>query len=328
MLLPASVTELFRIDGELGRSARGGMYRALWLAGDQTVALKVLKRDQLPEGFLHAFEKDATALAQLRSTGVQRPVTWGITDDAAYVAYPFLEGRDLQSLAAAGPVGTSFLRRIGLDLAGALEELHRAGLTHQALKPANAIVSAAGQTVATDPALGAAFLPVGEGAMDQALAAQRQRTPGQPAVDVYGLGLILYALLVGQAPFTTAGSDPVPPLKLRPEADPLLVDLVMRCLVQEPEVRPGMPAVRQMLSRLKATSAPIRTAQDSARVWMSPSGPKTEKRLARRETTRRSGWPIVAAVVALGLLILLRRWFSSPYRPVPDPPATSSLSRQ
>jgi serine/threonine protein kinase len=74
--------------------------------------------------------------------------------------------------------------------------------------------------------------------------AENPNAEPRPYTDIYGLGLILYELLTGRAPFVgksarevldqVRAQDPTPPSRLNPKVTPQLESSCLRCLSKNP----------------------------------------------------------------------------------------------
>jgi serine/threonine protein kinase len=143
------------------------------------------------------------------------------------------------------------------------------GILHRDLKPGNILVDAAGQPHITDFGLakwsqdGDSLTPTGALIGTPGYMAPEQLVGGRAvtsAVDVYGLGAVLYFLLTGRAPFlgSTAFETmqqvqeqmPVPPVSLNPCVPTELEQICLRCLEKDPQARfPTADAVAEDLQR-------------------------------------------------------------------------------
>lgn len=135
-------------------------------------------------------------------------LTAGVTTDGrAYVVMPYLPGPDLGSLVRHdGPVQVSTTLHYGIQIAGAVETLHRAGLVHRDIKPSNVMLSAYGWPVLID--FGTTLTRGGDDArppdMSLPWAAPEivaGSSPGSAASDIYSLAATLHTLLSGRPPF-------------------------------------------------------------------------------------------------------------------------------
>jgi serine/threonine protein kinase len=202
----------YRLRSSLGR---GGMGR-VWLADDELlhrqVALKQVVRGgpacEYDDEVRAAALTEARAAAGVRHDGVVR-VHDLVVDDDPWIVMELLSGRTLaEALAANGPLPVAEVARIGLCLLDALDAVHRAGLVHRDVKPANIQLCDDGRVVLTDFGIAAVAddqttLPSGGLAGSPAyISPERARgeTAG-PASDLFSLGATLFAAVEGRSPF-------------------------------------------------------------------------------------------------------------------------------
>lgn len=165
-----------------------------------------------------------------------------------------------------------------------LAAMHRGGIVHGDVKPANILVSADHHPRLVD--LGSATQagqPVGSGATPGYMAPERLRTePATAVTDIWGLGACLYTLLTGRTPFTADDvaamiwapltTLPEPPGSVRSGLPHALDDLVLQMLAHRPQARP---------SSAVAVAAALRAAmQDAPRAPI--VGMRKERDLLRR----------------------------------------------
>jgi eukaryotic-like serine/threonine-protein kinase len=135
----------------------------------------------------------------------------------------------------------------------ALDHVHRAGLVHRDVKPANIFLGDDGRTTLIDFGLACAAATtreneVGVGTMEYAAPEQICGGPVDRRADVYSLGCVLYELVTGRLPFRgdSAGEiaarqirrEAVAPSVLSAEVPGQLDDLVMSMLAKTPAQRP------------------------------------------------------------------------------------------
>ena len=238
--------------------ATGGMGR-VWRAHDvelnRQVAIKVmfehLRSD--PES-VRRFRREAQASAQLVHPHIVAVYDTISTDAIDAIVMELVEGMTLRDhLDLNGPVGATELRRIGTELASALQCAHSHGVVHRDVKPANILLTNAGVTKLVDFGIAkahedpdltvvgtlvgtAAYLApeqVGSGAIDQ-------------RSDLYALSTVLYEAACGTTPFrgdsATATAlarlhEAPAPLETRVALPSTLCDTIMRNLELAPERR-------------------------------------------------------------------------------------------
>jgi eukaryotic-like serine/threonine-protein kinase len=177
-----------------------------------------------------------------------------------------VEGRPLQ-----GPLAVDEALRLATEIAGALEEAHRRGILHCDLKPANIMVTAAGDAKLLDFGLAKlmdadvdATRTVEGTVVGTAAYMSPEQAEGKPLdarSDVFSFGAVLYEMLSGSRAFAgqstlqvmnAVGRDEPVPLR----APPALVEIVRRCLQKRPDRRfQTMAEVRTALELERLASA-------------------------------------------------------------------------
>src|SRR5690606_16151984 len=110
-------------------------------------------------------------------------------------------GRDL-------PVPWHALRPMARGLLTVVGRIHAAGVMHLDLKPANVLVTAAGDVVILDlglaggPALGGAAGQAALAGTERYMAPEQRRGAGVPQSDLFAVGVMLWEALTGSLPPT------------------------------------------------------------------------------------------------------------------------------
>jgi serine/threonine protein kinase len=250
----------------------------------RAVAIKVLHphlaADQL---FLERFRREAIAAARLSHPNVVATFDAGsASDGAAFIVMELVRGCTLrQYLADRGALSPALAVGIALQITDALAHAHAAGLIHRDVKPANVLVCDPDTGVVprikvTDFGIAKAAEGLG---LDltrtgMVLGTPKYLSPEQiegrepdARADLYAVGVILFEMLTGSAPFSgptdmaTAVQhlNAAPPrlAAVRPELPASLDSLVAALLAKRPEDRPSSAAsVRQALASA-ATSSDI-----------------------------------------------------------------------
>ena len=193
----------YRVLGLLGR---GGMGR-VWRATDELLGREVaLKQVIVTETALG----EARALARLDHIGIVRVYDLLTVDGEPWIVLELLTGRTLAAALADGPLPVAEVARIALRVLDALQAVHRAGLVHRDVKPANIQLCDDGRVVLTDFGISSALdddttVPAGGMAGSPAyLSPERARGDHDgPASDLFSLGATLYAAVEGRPPFGT-----------------------------------------------------------------------------------------------------------------------------
>lgn len=320
----------YRLLQEVGR---GGM-ATIWEAQDETlerrVAIKLLHAQFARDAeFLERFRREARSAA-----GLAHPNIVGVYDVAQdmeagspFLVLELVDGHSLKDvLRTRGALPESETRAIGAAIADALEYAHRRGVVHRDVKPQNILVSAAdGRPRLTDFGIAQAVTQSGltrTGAvmgsvhyLAPELARGRQATP---AVDVYGLGIVLYEMATGRLPFTGETDmaialahveQPAPrPRATNPRLSTALEATILRALRKDPAERFGSAgelaaALRAPASVQATTVVPVASAGTPPRAQTTVvAAPR--RAVARRQRHSSGGWLAMLLVFAAILIAL------------------------
>ncbi len=291
-----------RISEVIGEGSFGTVYRAWDTRLQCEVALKLIKAS----GVSHAFDlaralREARLLARVRHRNVVR--VYGADSHAGRFGLwmEMIPGRTLdQVLTIQGPMGTSEVIPVGVDLCHALAAVHGAGLLHRDIKAHNVLREEGGRIVLMDFGTGRHI--AGSGEITDSLAgtplylAPELFAGAQPSVasDIYSLGVLLYHLVTDDYPVRGSTRGDVEAAHLttrcqalrdvRPDLSPAFIDVIERALARNPANR--YESAGEFGNALAAISG-LRYPPDPAPV----------------SRTWRNVVPAVAAVVIAGLLV-------------------------
>ncbi len=220
----------------LRRIARGGMadvYLARDAYLDREVAVKVLFPEFANDrSFVERFRREAKTAANLNHPNIVGIFDWGEQQGTYYIVMEFVVGRSLADvLRSTGPLSADRAAKIARDVANALSNAHAAGLVHRDIKLGNIMVSDEGQVKVTDFGIATALARRNRdnklteygsviGTATYFSPEQAQAKPLDGRSDLYSLGVVLYEMIVGRAPFIadTSTAVAVQHVKQRPVA--------------------------------------------------------------------------------------------------------------
>ena len=341
------------VEEPLGEGGMGAVYRVhSALTARLQAALKVLKTTSEPEARAR-FVREAESLSTLSHPAIVRVMSFG--EDPArglpYLAMELVHGETLKTRLQRGPLTPAEAVTAFAPLASALEYAHASGIFHRDIKPANVVLCRDGSVKLVDFGIatsdGVDTLTTG-GHLGTLPYLPPEVFRGEPAsgqaIDVYGVGLMLYEALTGARPYavppglTPAGiAAAIGKKKLEqqsfdvgdafPEA---LRSAVLQATHPLPALRPSMPVLREAIDSLRATvsdrrgrkkqkaHAPVAPpprqivakAEEHTTRIPDPPGPAFDEG-ARKKRPRRGGpsprglaLAIGGAAVLLGLLAL------------------------
>jgi serine/threonine protein kinase len=244
---------------ELGRGNMGAVYLGRDAFAGGEVAVKVCPAEPPggmdPEAHRRLFFNEAHAAGLLAHPNIVRVFDAAFDDDRFYLVMEHVEGgRTLRDhLRADALLAIGDVLQIVFKCALALDHAHRQGVVHRDVKPANVLLTPAGEPKLTD--FGIAHTAAGE-ITDavKGLATPRYAAPeviaGERAdarADLYSLGVVLFELLAGRPLFDASSvpqllnsilNEPPPRLRsLRPEVPAAIDGLIGRMLDKSPERR-------------------------------------------------------------------------------------------
>ncbi len=293
---PSSIGRYVDLD-VLGRGGMGVVYSGYDPALDRAVAVKVMLHST-PD-FVARFRREAQAIARLTHGNVVQVFDFGVDEFTnPYFVMELVAGTPLdRMLVERGCLPVSQVIDIARQAAQGLAAAHRAGIIHRDVKPSNLIVDGRGNVKLVDFGIARAA----SGAQ-LTQAAALMGTPGYMApeqaqgktvdlrADVYALGLTMFEMLTGEAPFLAEDpialvvmniQQPLPDLRQRGAIPAELVRLIEQMAEKDPDARPqSCDAVARALEAM-AEGAPLDVARPSAGVVnmtgdvLSPSVPPT-----------------------------------------------------
>ncbi len=269
----------YRIVEPLGIGGSSQVYLAHDESLRRDVAVKVLDPHAAAQTDLRRlFVREAQALAKVSHPNVVGVFDVGEVDGLPYIVMELVPGRSLkQRIDSEGPLAVADAVRIAGEIASGLAFTHLRGMIHADLKPSNVLLDEQGHAKIAD--FGIARLPQEDASTPQLFATAMyvapERVEGKaltPASDIYGLGLILYEMLVGRPPFTSSNPavllrdhvvrQPVPPSHLRRSLPRELDDVVLRCLAKDPALRFGRASdVAKALGSLENVGSTLATTR-------------------------------------------------------------------
>ncbi|MCF2538140.1 serine/threonine protein kinase [Streptomyces sp. FB2] len=286
----------YRLLAKLGHGGMGTVWRAKDETVDREVAVKEPRvPDHLPERErANAFERmrrEARAAARLDHPAVVNVHDVAVVDGRPWIVMELVQGRSLGDALQEGTLDAREAARIGLEVLGALEAAHAAGILHRDVKPDNVMLGRHDRVVLTDFGIaqieGETNLTDTGGFVGSPEYIAPERVLGQrpgPASDLWSLGVVLYAATEGVSPFRRSNTpatlqsvlNAVPAAPAAAQGP--LAEAINGLLNKDPSRRPNAAQVRALLERAAnppepAVTQPVRLPASVRRGVV--LGPKT-----------------------------------------------------
>jgi serine/threonine-protein kinase len=245
------------IESVLAHSGMATIYRGKDLRTGCQVAIKVpLMEAESDVVFFDRFRREEEIGQKLNHPGIAKVLR---DDDHSrmYIAMEWAEGIPLRTLMAEQhKLPAERAVRITLKICDALAYIHNHGVVHRDLKPENIVIDADDNIKLIDFGIaskaGARRLTFGKlshtmGTPDYISPEQVNGKRGDARSDVFALGVVLYEMLTGKAPFEGPNplaimndrllNDPVPPRKLDRSITPQLQKIIYHAMERNPDKR-------------------------------------------------------------------------------------------
>jgi serine/threonine protein kinase len=285
------------IQSELGRGAMGVVYKATDSVLERAVAVKTVNitlEREYADKYEKRFYQEAKAAGSLNHPNIVTIHDVGKAGDVVYMAMEYIEGVELRTLIGEGkPLRLPQALSIAAQVAEGLAFAHQRGVVHRDIKPANIMVVANGPVKITD--FGIARMR-GSGDLTQTgmlLGSPKYMSPEQvigkradQRSDLFSLGVILYEMLCGVAPFNGENVTAlmyqivnfVPPAPSSVNAAvPEMLDLIVAKMLAKPleeRYQDAAELARDLRECERHIAAATATAQPATSTSTLPLGPQ------------------------------------------------------
>jgi serine/threonine protein kinase len=278
------VNDRYEIGKRIGRGGMAEIFQARDILLDRPVALKVLFPEFATDpAFVERFRREAQAAANLNHPNIVGVYDWGKVNNTYYIAMEYVNGRTLADiLKQSGTLTPMQVCDLISEVASALISAHHNGVIHRDIKPGNILVSTTGQVKVADFGIARALGAGVEQGLTQTGAVmgtatyfspeQAQGVSTDQRSDIYSLGIVMYEMLCGVAPFTGENAVAIAYKQVHEHAMPLtqrlasipteVAAIVAKCMEKSPDDRySSAEQVRDELRRF-VEGMPVLAATD------------------------------------------------------------------
>lgn len=261
--MPGKLIGRFEVIKELGRGAQGVVYLARDPRLDRQVAIKTLRVSSAAQN--DSLLREAKTVSNLQHPNIIPLYDLGSHEGAPYLVYAYIAGETLaQLLKRSGALTMANAARIVADVLDALASAHGQGIMHLDIKPANVMISSAGQHLVMDFGIARSISqqPDASGGITgtpQYMAPETISSQGAEfRSDLFSVGIMLYEMVTGtpvidsnnvfQILNRNAHEKAEAPSSRNVKVDEKLEWIILKAIAKKPEERfPSALAMRQAL---------------------------------------------------------------------------------
>ncbi|HSC27099.1 MAG TPA: protein kinase, partial [Vicinamibacterales bacterium] len=240
--------EGFQTIERIGAGGMGEVFKLRDVRLDRIVAAKVIRRDSLARAGVHEFLREARSLALFSDRRIVRIFEFRPDADPPCIIMEHVDGFELGRIGPSLEFGQR--ARVIVEVCEAVHHAHALGLQHRDLKPSNIMVDAQLTPRILDFGLSLGDPTRGHLKGSVQYVAPEQLDPSLPIderTDVYALGVTLYELLCGRAPYAGVAErdliqairrgHPPLPVEIEPQVPEPLQAIALEAMEVDPALR-------------------------------------------------------------------------------------------
>ncbi len=297
-LSPNTTLSHYRILAQLGAGGMGEVYLAEDTQLERKVALKLLPAEFTKDpDRVRRFVQEAKAASALNHPNIITIHETGAAEGAHYIATEYIDGETLREQMKRVRLSLAFALDVAIQMSSALAAAHEAGITHRDIKPENVMVRRdclvkvldfglarlTGKPTHADVDTEAATLAKVTTDPGTVMGTPQYMSPEQARgqkvdarTDIFSLGVVLYEMLAGRAPFDGVNALDVigsilktEPSQLRqhtPDVPPELERIVSKALAKNRDER--YQGIKDLQLDLKALKRELEFTAEFARTGL------------------------------------------------------------
>ena len=246
----------YRITEKIGEGGMGEVFRGVDLELERDVAIKMLRPELArQQEVVERFRAEARALAKLNHPNIATLYSFLQHDGHYFMVMEFVRGEPLDvALRRFGAMSCERAIPLFCHALDGIEQAHRLKIIHRDIKPGNIMLTDTGSLKVMDfgvaRVLGAArSTRHGQivGTLEYMSPEQIKGEEADARSDIYSLGILLYEMLTGRAPFNSRSEyelmkdqvekAPPPPTRFAAHIPLAVEEPIMRSLAKKPEAR-------------------------------------------------------------------------------------------
>lgn len=223
-LSPGTRLGPYEIRSKIGEGGMGEVYLAHDLRLDRKVALKTLPAELASDhDRMRRFTQEAYAASALNHPNIITIYEMGDEGGCHFIVNEFIDGITLRQNLSRGPMDIHVILNIAIQIAGALEEAHAAGIIHRDIKPENIMIRRNGHVKVLDfglvklteasrseePDTEAITRAMAQTEAGVVVGTWQYMSPEQARgktvdvrTDIWSLGVVMYEMATGRPPFS------------------------------------------------------------------------------------------------------------------------------